>query len=474
MHSTSRTAENFSESGLVSNTGQESSKWGRYIVKELLDNSLEAGEDPTITVRIETHEGGTVRSIHVSDNGPGLPESDLDRVFKYVDSFGGTKRHYCLPTRGNQGNALMTALGIQYLCDRALSVQTRGREFRITADPDTFVDGVVIGIDEVGETDITGFGLTVVFGDKGPEHCDLGRIKRTVATFATLNPQSTIRFICDGDTTTYERDSDHTVETISLAERNTTGKASWFTYDGFKNRVEADVQVDPELALKDFVREFCKLSSKHQEVLDDIPEEIASGTIRDLYDEDDHMRSAIVRDLFDAMCRETSAFSPSGLDRSLGSIGKDLKRRVVEQYGNQTLANQLRENGGEEDEDLALEDLAVYKSGGDVVSLPEKTVPFHFEIAAIPTEAWKKNRGRCNFTFGINQSITYSEPGIGTYYHRFSVKHHRADSSSSYSRISTAFEKFGTKPPLSAISPAPISTSKTRGSRTSTSRHSEK
>jgi len=149
MHSSSRTTENFTLSGLTSLTGQGHSKWGRYIAKELLDNALEAGESPEIRVRIGTDELDAVGSIHVSDDGPGISDSTIHQIFGDVDTFGGTKRHYCLPTRGNQGNALMTVLGIQHLCEAPLTVKSNGRVYQIVADTETYTDGVEVDIEEI-------------------------------------------------------------------------------------------------------------------------------------------------------------------------------------------------------------------------------------------------------------------------------------------------------------------------------------
>jgi signal transduction histidine kinase len=36
--------------------------------------------------------------VEVEDNGPGIPAGTLEKIAG-VDAFGGTKRHYALPTR---------------------------------------------------------------------------------------------------------------------------------------------------------------------------------------------------------------------------------------------------------------------------------------------------------------------------------------------------------------------------------------
>lgn len=442
MHSSSRTTDNFTQSGLSAQTGQDADQWGRYIVKESLDNSLEAGDDvPSITVWIETDEN-EVRSITISDDGPGVSSEDIDTIFGDVHAYGGTKRHYCRPTRGNQGNALMTILGVQYLCDRPLLVRSNGTEYRVTADTETYEVAASIDIDrrELDDKE-PGFSVTVDFGEKGNQYADLCRITTTIEAFSILNPQASFRVVVDDDETIYPARENPSVETLSLAKRGTTGKATWFTFDDFTNRIQADMQVEPDLLVRDFVREFAKLTSyqKSGEVLSVLPEETAEGAISGLFDDDDHLRSDIVSDLFDAMRAETSAYSSDGLDRSLGSVGDDLEPQLVDRRGNPELVDQLRENGEDIDE---LGDLSVYKHGGDVVETNGKTMPFHFELAAIPTYAVEGNRGTCDLVFGVNQSVTYSEPSINRF-RGLPVKHHREDSPTKENRVSRAFEDFG-------------------------------
>ena len=58
-HVTSRTNENFTESGLKTLTGQSSHEWGRYVLKELLDNALDFADedDNTPEIDVELEEG---------------------------------------------------------------------------------------------------------------------------------------------------------------------------------------------------------------------------------------------------------------------------------------------------------------------------------------------------------------------------------------------------------------------------------
>ncbi|KXB07706.1 hypothetical protein AKJ51_00325 [candidate division MSBL1 archaeon SCGC-AAA382A20] len=144
FHTDSRLSENFTERGLATLTGQEPHKWGRYILKELLDNALEAVEEdsnnPHIDINIETakaYRGWKPTEIQVHDNGAGIEEERVEKIFENIDKFGGTKRHYNLPTRGNIGNALMTILGIHGLVGNPLTVKSRDKVHEISVEEDT-------------------------------------------------------------------------------------------------------------------------------------------------------------------------------------------------------------------------------------------------------------------------------------------------------------------------------------------------
>jgi hypothetical protein len=59
LHTDSRTSENFSESGLEKLTGQNRHSWLRYVLKEIIDNSLEATGTPDIKVEADVYNYNT-------------------------------------------------------------------------------------------------------------------------------------------------------------------------------------------------------------------------------------------------------------------------------------------------------------------------------------------------------------------------------------------------------------------------------
>jgi DNA topoisomerase VI subunit B len=102
---TSRLLEFFDEKELQMQIGHNRDLWPLALVKELIDNGLDAcdgaGISPVLAVKLEDD------AVWVGDNGPGLPAGILRRSLDYSVRVS-DKRHYVAPTRGQLGNALKT------------------------------------------------------------------------------------------------------------------------------------------------------------------------------------------------------------------------------------------------------------------------------------------------------------------------------------------------------------------------------
>ena len=101
--STSRLLEFFTAKELTMQIGHSAPLWPAAILKELIDNSLDACEIASILPHI--HVGVENDLFSVKDNGPGLPEDTLRRSLDYSVRVS-DKAHYVSPTRGRLGNAL--------------------------------------------------------------------------------------------------------------------------------------------------------------------------------------------------------------------------------------------------------------------------------------------------------------------------------------------------------------------------------
>jgi DNA topoisomerase VI subunit B len=133
---TSRAAEYFNVRELQAQTGQPRERFATVALKELVDNALDAceiaGIAPIIGIEIAM-EPGLVR-ITVEDNGSGIPPETVRRILNFQTRTS-DKAAYRSPTRGAQGNALKTVLGMP--CALGLRepvlIEAQGAQHRILA-----------------------------------------------------------------------------------------------------------------------------------------------------------------------------------------------------------------------------------------------------------------------------------------------------------------------------------------------------
>jgi DNA topoisomerase VI subunit B len=126
----SRECEYFTEKELRAQIGHEKGKWPLAILRELIDNSLDAcelaGVAPVIDVQIKNDQ------ITVSDNGPGIPEEILTKSMDYMVRVS-DKANYVSPTRGAMGNALKVVWAAPFVSSGSsvIEVITRGEKHHI-------------------------------------------------------------------------------------------------------------------------------------------------------------------------------------------------------------------------------------------------------------------------------------------------------------------------------------------------------
>jgi DNA topoisomerase VI subunit B len=110
---TSRLAEFCSQRELVAQSGHGIEDWPLVILKELTDNAIdeceEAGIAPEIDITVSTETG----EITIADNGRGIPDQTVRDVLDYSSRVS-SREAYTSPTRGAQGNALKTLVGMAF------------------------------------------------------------------------------------------------------------------------------------------------------------------------------------------------------------------------------------------------------------------------------------------------------------------------------------------------------------------------
>jgi DNA topoisomerase VI subunit B len=111
---TSRLLDFAGEKELSAQTGHAPRDWPLVVLKELLDNALDACEDagtsPVITI-IVNDDG-----ITVADNGPGVPDATVAASLDFSIRVS-SRAAYVAPDRGAQGNALKTIIAMPFALD---------------------------------------------------------------------------------------------------------------------------------------------------------------------------------------------------------------------------------------------------------------------------------------------------------------------------------------------------------------------
>ena len=119
----------------MAQTGHRREVWPLVILKELVDNSIDACEEagiaPEIIVTVDRS------GITVADNGPGLPAKTIKGVIDFSVRVS-SREAYVSPTRGAQGNALKTLVAMPFVLhgERGrVEIETGGRrhviDFRV-------------------------------------------------------------------------------------------------------------------------------------------------------------------------------------------------------------------------------------------------------------------------------------------------------------------------------------------------------
>lgn len=286
----SRESEYFSVKELQAQSGQPASQFATVALKELMDNALDAAEAAGIApeITIDVAEAGCVYRIAVADNGPGIAPETVRRVLDFSVRVS-DKSVYRSPTRGAQGNALKTVLGIPFAlgADLPIVIQSQGVCHTIRAWADPAGD---VRIDHQEEP-VAGFAGTRI---EVPVPVREQEFSATwwAEAFAVFNPHASekIRVFCP------DRDLD---SACSIQQYKETGflptvdfpggwrkflptdltSPHWYTEEALARLIFAHINAirqwrAKDLTLRDFVRQFRGLSgtAKAKAVCDRLPE----------------------------------------------------------------------------------------------------------------------------------------------------------------------------------------------------------
>jgi DNA topoisomerase VI subunit B len=199
MFEASRAAEYFDARKLSTHTGVESTEFASVCLKELVDNALDACETERVApeIDVEVTYGEGVLSLTVSDNGPGVPPELVERILDY-SVFVSDKAAYRSPTRGAQGNALKTVIGIPYALGSREPIIIEARGVRHVIKPWIDPAGEVridYTTEDIPEEEGTRTSLTITPGLGIPEmHMQDFHPLHWLRSFAAFNPHATFSY----------------------------------------------------------------------------------------------------------------------------------------------------------------------------------------------------------------------------------------------------------------------------------------
>lgn len=322
--------EFFSERELTKQTGHCREQWARVILKELIDNSLDACEESRIAPEIAVQCDKTF--IEVADNGLGIP---VDTVVKMLDftSRTSSRSAYVAPDRGSQGNALKTLTGIAYVTGGKLRIESLGVTHSIEVNLNVIRQEPEIDHQMSKSERTVGTVVRLEWPDResvgwpiGSECFDDERheIWWQILGFAAVNPHLTIRLEWYGETEISHIASNPGWEkwTPSLAT-----PAHWYEYRQFLGLVAAHVNSGRDMLVRDFIALFDGLArtAKRKAVLDAVG--LHRVKISDLLSP--AVNENKISELLESMKSHSKAVNP----KALGIIGRDHLAKLFQHYG---------------------------------------------------------------------------------------------------------------------------------------------
>jgi hypothetical protein len=324
---TSRVAEFCTQSELVRLTGHAVEYWPRYILKELVDNALDAAEEAGTAPVIKINASNGI--ITVDDNGPGIPAETVTSILDYGTRTS-SRAAYVAPTRGAQGNALQTILAMPYVLaggeDKTLTIiESRGVKHTISFSQDPVLQDPCIEHTQEPSTVTTGASISVAV----PQAL-LGNAEDALTILACnynwVNPHLDISIATSEDVHTW------TAEDTTWRKWGSGDPTCplWYDLPRFKNLIAANVALagqcgEPCRTVADFISEFRGLSStaKRRDICANAG--VSRMSLADLLGGGQGHVTALLRAMKWAATRPVKP-------RDLGLLGEDFLRNTLECY----------------------------------------------------------------------------------------------------------------------------------------------
>jgi DNA topoisomerase VI subunit B len=331
----SRLMEFCSERELQNQTGHAVEDWPLVVLKEGVDNALDACEEaevaPVITVIVEAGK------IIIQDNAGGIDAATITSILDYTVRVS-SREAYVSPTRGAQGNALKTILAMGYVLQGASGdavgvtiIESRGISHRIELRADHVNNEPVIQLTAEPSSVTAGTRLTIHWPRPHLLKWAEDRFKQLIEAYVWFNPHLTVRGSWFGH------------EFINVAATSPTWdkwrprdptSAHWYDVPRLQRYLAAHVARDRDLGhsrtVREFITEFRGLSgtARQRNILNEVG--CSHQSLASFFGADQVNRSGIAK-LLEAMQRHSKPVAP----QYLGIIGAEHFRTRVLAAGGQ-------------------------------------------------------------------------------------------------------------------------------------------
>jgi DNA topoisomerase VI subunit B len=350
---------------LQNQTGHNVWDWPLVVLKEMLDNALDACEEVGVAPVVNVSVSPTTGTIVIDDNGPGIPEETIRAVCDYTIRVS-SREAYVSPSRGAQGNALKTILAMGYVVDRerlsqgqADAAEATGRttiETRGTAHTILFLVDHVTNepriVHTIAPSPITiGTRITIKW-PQSPHGCGSvlesaeEQFKVLAESYVWFNPHLTLRGAWDGADFVYV---EATNPDWTKWRPSDPTSPHWYTEARLQRYLSAHVARDRHLGrdrpVREFIAEFRGLSGtrKQKAILAEIG--VSRLSLRSFFGEDRVNRIGIGQ-LLKAMKRHSLPVPP----KHLGVISREhLKARFMAAGGAEETFKYERQTGISQD-----------------------------------------------------------------------------------------------------------------------------
>jgi hypothetical protein len=395
---TSRLMEFCTEKELVAQTGHEAHKWPLVIVKEIVDNSIDACEEaevaPVVRVTITTGKRGKPTRIVIEDNGPGIPSQTIGGIIDYNIRIS-SREAYISPTRGRQGNALKTILPMAYVlggkCMGETWIEARGRRHRIQFSVNQIKQEPIVRNIRSSSRVKTGTRVTIFWPQHNEAVIDRDEIKNLLTQYIWVNSHLTLQFIADGRSVVHHRATNPDWTKYRACDATS---AHWYSLQQIERYAGALIARDQEqrhgrqkFTVREFIAQFRGLSAtdKQKRILRELG--AAHMTLKRFFGSETQVNHRRMEKLLALLHEHTRPVRPE----LLGVIGEEHLRRLIASLSGEPKSFKYFASPGHD----------------------AKGLPYMVEIATCPYKKWvagkQESRRRVLIT-GVNFSATLENP----------------------------------------------------------------